>query len=116
MYKLSIITLHKGHYGNLAKTIESILFQKEYPFDQLELVIVDGNKNDIFEKPNNYFSLSKLINVNYIYKPDLIGIYPNMNYAINQVKGDHLIFLNSGDRLIDAFFFEIFIFKSKKLP
>ena len=103
MYNLSIITLHKGPYDDLERTIDSILLQKEYPIDQLELIVIDGNKNDISQRPYNYLPLSKLININYIYKPDLIGIYPNMNYAITQVAGDHLIFLNSGDRLINEF-------------
>lgn len=116
MCKLSIITLHKGNYDNLASTIDSILFQKEYPFEKLEIVIVDGNKEDISQRPNNFTSISKLIHVNYIFRPDLIGIYPNMNYAIKKASGDYLIFLNSGDRLINQFSLKYFFLNLISLP
>jgi glycosyltransferase involved in cell wall biosynthesis len=94
MPKISIITINFNDVNGLEKTIVSILNQS---FSDFEYVIIDGNSTDG----------SKEVILNYQHKltywvsePDH-GIYDAMNKGIKAAKGEYLLFMNSGDVLVN---------------
>lgn len=94
MPKLSIITINYNDALGLEKTIVSVLNQR---WKEFEFVVIDGDSTDG----------SKAVIVKYqdqltywVSEPDK-GIYNAMNKGINVATGDYLLFLNSGDVLVD---------------
>src|SRR5688500_16281265 len=92
--KLSIITINFNNKPGLEQTIRSVQAQNS---DQIEYLIIDGNSTDgsreLIETNNEI--------VNYwVSEPDN-GIYDAMNKGIKQATGDYLMFLNSGDYLLE---------------
>ena len=94
MNKLSIITVNLNNKIGLQKTIDSIVNQN---FSDFEFIIVDGKSNDgsieIIKQYNH--KLTKWIS-----ELDS-GIYQAMNKGIRIATGEYLLFLNSGDCLVD---------------
>jgi len=92
--KISVITINLNNRDGLKKTIESVLCQT---FKDFEYIIVDGGSKD---------GSSDLIRqheeaVSYwVSEPDR-GIYHAMNKGIAIAKSSYLLFLNSGDLLLD---------------
>lgn len=92
--KLSIITINLNNIGGLKKTIESVI---EQLYTDFEYLIIDGGSTDgsqdlIRSNANKIsFWISELDN----------GIYHAMNKGIRAAKGEYLLFLNSGDFLVD---------------
>ena len=100
---MTILSVNKNNYQGLIRTLESLLIicKNNYAFH----VIIDGNSND-FE-----FSLESLYDK---YEFDFIsendsGIYNAMNKGIALSKTNRLLFLNSGDSVINNSVFEKFI-------
>jgi glycosyltransferase involved in cell wall biosynthesis len=93
-YKFSIITVNYNNKQGLQKTIDSVIGQT---FRDFEFIIVDGESTDggkevITENASHFTSfLSETDN----------GIYHAMNKGIRMATGEYLLFLNSGDSLID---------------
>lgn len=92
--KISIITINFNNSEGLEKTIQSVAKQI---YNNIEYLIIDGGSVDnssaiakSYEDKISYF----------ISEPDN-GIYHAMNKGIKQSTGDYLLFLNSGDQLID---------------
>lgn len=103
--KLSIITINYNNAEGLRKTLASIAAQT---FRDFEHIIVDGGSMDgsvevIREYEQSLASrLSPLAsNLKWLSEPDS-GIYNAMNKGIKMTKGEYLLFLNSGDYLVDA--------------
>lgn len=92
--KLSIITVNLNNKNGLQKTISSVLSQTANFF---EFIIIDGASSDesaelIIQNQNRIsFWLSE---------PDS-GIYQAMNKGIRAAKGEYVLFLNSGDFLVN---------------
>jgi len=93
--KLSIITVCKNAELTIEKTISSVLNQT---FTDYEYIIVDGASTDkTMEVVERYSAqISKIIS-----EPDN-GIYQAMNKGISLSEGEYLMFLNSGDYLVNS--------------
>lgn len=92
--KLSIITINKDNLVGLKKTMASVLSQS---YKDFEYIVVDGASTD----GSVAFVESNRQNLSYwVSEPDS-GVYSAMNKGILQAKGDYLLFLNSGDFLVD---------------
>ena len=88
---LAIITIHKGKFANLLKTIKSVDNQKKKP-----------SKHIIIAKNLSYIQL-KYINAKsrtLIHNKDK-SIYNAMNIGLKITKTNHLLFLNSGDCFVN---------------
>ena len=91
---ISIITVNYNNDFGLKKTIESVLLQKNIQFEYL---IIDGASNDRSIEIIRQYSKK----INYWISESDTGVYNAMNKGIVKATGDYLIFLNSGDCLID---------------
>lgn len=93
--KISIITITFNNYDELVKTVASV---PEYSF--IEHIIINGGScNETKDFLNNSFKgkhLSEKDN----------GIYDAFNKGVSLSTGEWIMFLNSGDIMIDASFFE----------
>jgi glycosyltransferase involved in cell wall biosynthesis len=104
---LSIITINFNNSTGLLKTIESVVNQS---FIELEFIIIDGNSMD-----NSVEVIKKFENKTtfWISERDF-GIYNAMNKGIKKAKGEFLLFLNSGDYLVNQHVIsEIFSIENK---
>jgi glycosyltransferase involved in cell wall biosynthesis len=92
--KLSIITVNLNNKNGLQKTISSVLSQTMNFF---EFIIIDGSSSDgsveLITQNQNRISF-------WLSEPDS-GIYQAMNKGIRIAKGEYVLFLNSGDFLVD---------------
>jgi glycosyltransferase involved in cell wall biosynthesis len=98
--KFSLITINLNNKIGLEKTIQSI---RNQTFTDFEYIIIDGGSVDgslsvIMRYSNN-------IN-NWISEQDK-GIYNAMNKGIIKTTGEYLLFLNSGDCLVNPKVLEI---------
>lgn len=94
MLKISIITINYNDAIGLEKTIVSVLNQSQSGF---EFIVIDGNSTDgskaVIEKYQEQLTY-------WVSEKDS-GIYHAMNKGIAAAKGDYLLFMNSGDALVD---------------
>jgi glycosyltransferase involved in cell wall biosynthesis len=96
LIELSIITINYNNALGLKKTIESIVNQKEYTF---EYIVVDGGSSDeSIEVIERYQS-----KINHWVSEKDDGIYNAMNKGILMANGRYLLFLNSGDYLVNDY-------------
>lgn len=92
--KLSIITVNLNNAAGLQKTLQSVISQT---FRDFQYIVIDGGSTDA----------SKTIlegcsgNLNYWVSEMDSGIYNAMNKGIAKASGEYLLFLNSGDWLIN---------------
>lgn len=93
--KISIITINYNNADGLRQTIQSVLGQS---YTAIEYIVIDGASTDgsplVLEgfKPNLAYALSEAD----------AGIYNAMNKGIKVATGDYLLFLNSGDKLLNT--------------
>ena len=92
--KLSIITINRNNATGLRKTIESVVNQT---YTDFEYIIIDGASTD--DSVNIIKEYADKIDY-WISEPDK-GIYNAMNKGILNAKGEYLLFLNSGDWLVN---------------
>ena len=92
--RLSIITINRNNAEGLRKTIESVVAQT---LDDFEYIVIDGASTDgsvdVIRQYEDGISY-------WVSEPDN-GIYNAMNKGITQAKGEYLLFLNSGDSLVE---------------
>lgn len=90
MTNLSIVIVTKNNLKELKFTLKSI--SKQTYKKNIELIIVNGGR-EINNKiiPKDLRVISK--------KDNSVGIYNAMNIGLKQAKGNHILFLNSGDSL-----------------
>jgi glycosyltransferase involved in cell wall biosynthesis len=92
--KVSIITINFNNKDGLDKTIQSV---KSQLFKNFEFIVIDGGSTDcstqviVQNESSIDFWLSEKDN----------GVYHAMNKGIKVAKGEYLLFLNSGDFLIE---------------
>jgi glycosyltransferase involved in cell wall biosynthesis len=92
--KLSIITVNLNNSQGLKKTLESVDCQT---FQDFEYILIDGGSTD------GSVELIKQHKSSFIYQisePDS-GVYNAMNKGIRKAIGEYLLFLNSGDFLVN---------------
>ena len=93
--KLSIITVNLNNKSGLQKTIDSVISQT---YKDFEWIIIDGGSTDgskeLIEKYSSYITY-------WVSEPDK-GIYNAMNKGIISANSEYLLFLNSGDWLINT--------------
>jgi glycosyltransferase involved in cell wall biosynthesis len=90
MISLSIITINFNNAAGLYKTIESVTNQT---FTNYEYIIIDGGSTDGSVEVIKEYSDK----ITYWVSDSDNGIYDAMNKGIEKIKGDYVLFLNSGD-------------------
>jgi glycosyltransferase involved in cell wall biosynthesis len=92
--RFSIITINYNDQLGLKKTIQSVISQT---YTGIEFIVVDGDSSDGSKGIIDHYSshITKWVS-----EKDK-GIYHAMNKGIKMATGDYLLFLNSGDSLID---------------
>ena len=102
--KLSIVTINYNNAKGLKKTLDSVSKQN---FGDFEHIIIDGNSTDDsvdiirdYEKKLKNSLLPLGNHIVWISEPDT-GIYNAMNKGLRKAQGEYLLFLNSGDYLVD---------------
>ncbi len=95
MTKLSVITINFNDFKGLQKTIESVINQTYLNY---EFIIIDGGSNDDSKSVIERYQ-SKI--THWVSEKDN-GIYDAMNKGILKSSGEYLLFLNSGDYLINS--------------
>ena len=102
--RLSVITINYNNIAGLRKTIRSVLSQT---FGDFEYVIVDGASTDGSAEVIEELTRGQdAIPCHWSSEPDS-GIYNAMNKGILRAEGDYLLFLNSGDYLVDDHVLEL---------
>ncbi|MDW2080742.1 glycosyltransferase family 2 protein [Vibrio sp. 1640] len=90
--KISIVTVCFNNLEGLKRTLDSIPNKTYLP--NIEVIIKDGGSTDgtlqFLDKFNAKYSLK-------VIKGEDNGIYDAMNIALSRARGDHVIFMNSGD-------------------
>lgn len=101
---LSIITINRNNAEGLRKTIESVVSQT---YTDFEYIIIDGASTDDSVNIIKEYAEATLPcgeglgdRLYWVSEPDK-GIYNAMNKGILKAKGEYLLFLNSGDWLVD---------------
>ena len=95
MCDLSIITVNYNNLAGLKKTTQSVFSQD---FSGYEYIVIDGESTD---GSGDYLNEIKDRLSYSVSEPDN-GVYDAMNKGIAKAKGKFLVFLNSGDFLIDT--------------
>lgn len=96
MTKISIITITYNNINGLRKTVESVICQEDY--SSIEYIIIDGASSDGTVEYLNTLPTE----IKWISEVDR-GISHAFNKGIKRATGDSIIFLNSGDELVDRF-------------
>lgn len=92
--KLSIITINFNNLSGLKRTVDSVITQAWKDF---EYIIIDGGSTD---GSAEYIMGMKEHFTYRVSEPDK-GIFSALNKGILVAKGQYLLFLNSGDWLLD---------------
>lgn len=93
--EFSIITINYNNKKGLQKTTNSVISQT---FKDYEWIIIDGGSTDGSKELIEGYAQ----HITYWVSESDKGIYNAMNKGILQAKGEYLLFLNSGDWLIDS--------------
>ena len=92
--KLSIITINLNNYQGLEKTILSVINQT---YADIEYILIDGGSTD-----GSVDLIRKYTNkIDYWFSEKDKGIFNAMNKGIAKATGKYLLFMNSGDCLVD---------------
>jgi|Laugresp1bdmlbsn_1035097.scaffolds.fasta_scaffold03376_3 glycosyltransferase involved in cell wall biosynthesis len=94
MTKISIITINYNDLKGLQKTFNSVVNQTNKDF---EYIVIDGGSSD----GGKEFLEQNSDPLAYWISEKDSGVYNAMNKGIKAAKGEYLLFLNSGDFLVD---------------
>ena len=101
MTQLSIVSVTKNSGFKLFYTFSSVAPLLEIFPDKLEWIIIDGCSEDKYSVHSLHFIAGLgLQNIKICIEPDS-GIYNAMNKAMSLSGGSHVLFLNSGDTLVE---------------
>ena len=99
-FKITVATVCLNAEDTIRRTIDSVLDQD---FDDFEYLIIDGKSKDstinIIREYSVLFN-EKSISYRYLSEKDN-GLYDAMNKAASLAKGEWIIYMNSGDTLLD---------------
>jgi len=95
MIKFTIVTINYNNYEGLRKTCESVA---EQTFQNFEWIIIDGGSKDGSKEYVEQFRRKP----DYFVSEKDAGVYDAMNKGIAATHGEYLLFLNSGDFLVDG--------------
>lgn len=95
---LAVVTINFNNLDGLKKTYESLVAQTNQDFDW---VVVDGGSLD----GSVEFLRGISCRLHFISEPDS-GIYDAMHKGLCMVRKEYVLFLNSGDILLDSFVIE----------
>ena len=91
---ITIITINFNNQNGLQKTMDSVFRQTNKDF---QYIVIDGGSSDgskeLIERNQSKIN-------HWVSEPDN-GIYHAMNKGIEKATGEYLLFLNSGDELIN---------------
>ncbi len=92
----SIVTIVFNDDEKITETIDSVIGQKNCSF---EYIVVDGASTDTTLSIIHSYGdkINKVIS-----EPDA-GIYQAMNKGVKLAKGEYVLLMNSGDRIVDFF-------------
>ncbi|MBD8490084.1 glycosyltransferase [Echinicola sp. CAU 1574] len=93
---LSIVTINYNNLNGLKDTFKSIKSQKNVSSNDYEYLVIDGLSNDGSQELIKEFELID----NYLIEADQ-GIADAFNKGIKKSRGKYLLFLNSGDSLLN---------------
>lgn len=100
--KLSIVTICYNNQEGLRKTAQTVV---EQTYENIEWIVIDGGSTDgsvdVIKKYSDKISY-------WVSEKDN-GIYNAMNKGLERTTGDYIMFLNSGDYLIDRNIIECII-------
>lgn len=91
---ISIITVNLNNVEGLKKTMATVF---EQTWQKFEYVVIDGGSED----GSKEFIESQSKKIDYWVSEKDSGIYNAMNKGIKAATGEYLLFLNSGDTLLD---------------
>ncbi len=94
MKKLSIITINYNNLKGLSKTYDSIMLQS---FKDYEWIVIDGGSTD----GSKDFIAKNQTKITWWCSERDGGIYNAQNKGILHADGEYLLFLNSGDTLLN---------------
>jgi len=94
--RVSIITIVQNDRSGLERTRASVA---EQSFADREWILIDGNSTD--DTPSLVEALLTSGEALGVSERDS-GIYDAMNKGLTRAAGDYVVFLNAGDRLLDA--------------
>ncbi len=107
MQQVSIITINYNNASGLAATIQSV---QEQDYKEVEYIIIDGGSTDDSVQQVKNLAVPPA----YFVSEKDKGIYHAMNKGIAKANGEYLLFLNSGDRLINQYILsEVFSVKQQ---
>lgn len=92
--RFSIITINYNNCVGLHSTVKSVIKQD---FDSYEYIVIDGGSVDGSVDLLDQYSAE----IDYAVSERDNGIYHAMNKGIAAVKGEYVIFMNSGDQFFD---------------
>lgn len=91
---IDIVTINLNNKKGLERTIKSVLTQTFA--NEINYIIIDGGSTDgsvdVIKKYDDYIDY-------WVSEPDK-GIFNAMNKSLSHLKGDYVLFLNSGDYLV----------------
>ena len=93
--KISIITINLNNASGLEQTIQSVVLQSYQP---IEYIVIDGNSTDGSKEVIEKYAA----NINIVVSEKDNGVYNAMNKGIAKSTGEYLLFLNSGDTLMQS--------------
>lgn len=99
---LTVVSVNKNNYEGLINTLISI--KNNVISDSLHHIIIDGNSYDLVV---SFDDLKNKFHFDYISENDN-GIYSAMNKGVLLSSSERLLFLNSGDSIIDKVNFSQF--------
>jgi len=99
--KLSIITVNLNNATGLQQTIDSVNTQT---WQEFEHIIIDGDSTDgskdIIQNYSHHLTISPSHPLKCVSESDS-GVFQAMNKGIRLAQGEYLLFLNSGDFLVN---------------
>ena len=102
---LSIVTVVRNNGAGLSKTIQSC--ERLLANPQVQLVIVDGaSTDDTVDRLATLKASARDDRLMIVSEPDR-GIYDAMNKGLRLAQGQHVIFMNAGDRFHESFHLDL---------